>query len=90
MVLVGGLGRLIGTVFGVIFITLVPVLLDLIVSFLAHVYDPNITIIAGPLKEFVFGGLIVLFIIFEPDGLVGIWARIRDYFRIWPLPYISE
>jgi branched-chain amino acid transport system permease protein len=90
MVLVGGLGRLVGTVFGVIFITLVPVLLDLLVSFIARVYDPNFTIYLGPLKEFVFGGLIILFIIFEPEGLVGVWIRIRDYFKIWPLPYISE
>ena len=89
MVLVGGLGRLVGTVFGVIFITLVPVLLDLIVSYIANVYDPNFTILLGPLKEFVFGGLIVIFIIVEPEGLVGIWVRIRDYFKIWPLPYVS-
>ncbi|MBW2364173.1 MAG: branched-chain amino acid ABC transporter permease [Deltaproteobacteria bacterium] len=89
MVLIGGLGRLVGTVFGVIFITLIPILLDLIVSFLARVYDPNITMLLGPMKEFVFGGLIILFIIFEPEGLVGVWTRIRDYFKIWPLPYIS-
>jgi branched-chain amino acid transport system permease protein len=89
MVLVGGLGRLVGTVFGVIFITLVPVLLDLIVSYIANAYDPNFTILLGPLKEFVFGGLIVVFIIVEPEGLVGIWVRIRDYFKIWPLPYVS-
>jgi branched-chain amino acid transport system permease protein len=90
MVLVGGLGRLVGTIFGVIFVTLVPVLLDLGVSYLSRVYDPNVTIYLGPVKELVFGGLIILFIIFEPEGLVGIWIRIRDYFRIWPLPYISE
>ncbi|UCH22731.1 MAG: branched-chain amino acid ABC transporter permease [Deltaproteobacteria bacterium] len=89
MVLVGGLGRLVGTVFGVIFITLVPVLLDLIVSYIANVYDPNFTILLGPLKELVFGGLIILFIILEPEGLVGLWIRIRDYFKIWPLPYVS-
>jgi branched-chain amino acid transport system permease protein len=90
MVLVGGLGILVGTVFGVIFITLIPILLDLIVSYLAIVYDPNITILLGPMKEFVFGGLIILFILFEPEGLVGVWIRIRDYFKIWPLPYVSE
>jgi branched-chain amino acid transport system permease protein len=90
MVLVGGLGRLVGTVFGVIFITLIPVLLDLIVSYIANVYDPNFTVYLGPMKEFVFGGLIIFFIILEPDGLVGIWVRIRDYFKIWPLPYVSE
>ncbi len=90
MVLVGGIGRLVGTVFGVIFITLVPVLLDLLVSYLAYAFDPNFTVYLGPMKEFVFGGLIILFIIFEPEGLVGVWIRIRNYFKIWPLPYISE
>jgi branched-chain amino acid transport system permease protein len=90
MVLVGGLGRMVGTIFGVIFVTLVPVLLDLMVSYIANVYDPNFTIYLGPMKELVFGGLIILFIIFEPEGLVGIWVKIRDYFKIWPLPYVSE
>jgi branched-chain amino acid transport system permease protein len=90
MVLVGGLGRLVGTIFGVIFVTLVPVLLDLLVSFMAQTVDPNFTVYLGPMKELVFGGLIILFIIFEPEGLVGVWIRLRDYFRIWPLPYISE
>jgi branched-chain amino acid transport system permease protein len=90
MVLVGGLGRLVGTVFGVIFITLVPVLLDLLVSYVANVYDPNFTIYLGPMKELVFGGLIILFIIIEPEGLVGVWIRLRDYFKIWPLPYVSQ
>ncbi len=90
MVLVGGLGSILGTVFGVLFITLIPFGLDAAVSWLARVYDPNVTILLGPVKDFVFGLLIVLFIIFEPVGLVGVWFRIRDYFRIWPLPYISE
>jgi branched-chain amino acid transport system permease protein len=90
MVLVGGIGRLVGTLFGVIFITLVPVLLDLLVSYLAATIDPNVTVYMGPMKEFVFGGLIILFIIFEPEGLVGVWIRIRNYFKIWPLPYVSE
>ncbi|MCP4668793.1 MAG: branched-chain amino acid ABC transporter permease, partial [Deltaproteobacteria bacterium] len=84
MVLVGGLGRMVGTVFGVVFVTLVPVLLDLVVSYIANVYDPNFTIYLGPMKELVFGGLIILFIIFEPEGLVGIWIKLRDYFKIWP------
>ncbi len=24
------------------------------------------------------------------SALVGVWVRIRDYVRIWPLPYISQ
>lgn len=90
MVLVGGAGSILGTIFGVIFVGLVPFALDFIVSWLAVVYDPNVTIYLGPVKDLTFGLLIVLFIIFEPVGLVGIWVRCREYFRIWPLPYVSE
>jgi branched-chain amino acid transport system permease protein len=90
MVLIGGLGSILGTVFGVLFITLVPEILNVGVSLLARRYDPNLTVYLGPVKDLVFGLLIILFIIFKPEGLVGIWTRIRDYFRIWPLPYISQ
>lgn len=90
MVLIGGLGSLLGTVFGVLFITLVPEFLNVGVSVLAQRYDPNVTVYLGPVKDLVFGLLIILFIIFKPEGLVGVWVRIRDYFRIWPLPYISQ
>ena len=90
MVLIGGLGSLLGTVFGVIFMTMVPEFLNVSVSILARRYDPNITVYLGPVKDLTFGLLIVLFIILKPEGLVGVWVRIRDYFRIWPLPYISQ
>lgn len=90
MVLIGGLGSLLGTIFGVLFITLVPEFLNVGVSFLAKRYDPNLTIYLGPGKDFVFGLLIILFIIFKPEGLVGVWRRLRDYFRIWPLPYVAK
>jgi branched-chain amino acid transport system permease protein len=26
----------------------------------------------------------VLFLLFEPLGLVGIWRRIQSYFLLWP------
>lgn len=90
MVLVGGMGSLLGTVFGVLFITLMPEFLNIFVSFLGKTIDPNMAVYLGPAKDVVFGLLIVLFIIFEPAGLVGTWVKFREYFRIWPLPYISE
>jgi len=90
MVLIGGAGSLLGTIFGVLFITMVPEFLNVGVSILAKKYDPNITVYMGPVKDFTFGLLIILFIILKPEGLVGVWVRIRDYFRIWPLPYISQ
>ena len=34
-----------------------------------------------------FGVLIVVFLIFEPLGLFGIWLKIRNYWKGWPFSY---
>jgi ABC-type branched-subunit amino acid transport system permease subunit len=35
----------------------------------------------------VFGVVMLLFLILEPRGLAGIWARARFYFQLWPFKY---
>ncbi|MCX5917079.1 MAG: branched-chain amino acid ABC transporter permease [Deltaproteobacteria bacterium] len=90
MVLVGGLGSIVGTILGVGFILLLPEGLNLLVSYLARTIHPDLIVFLAPAKSILFGALIVLFILFEPEGLVGVWRRFRDYFKIWPLPYISS
>jgi len=40
-----------------------------------------------PIKFGVFGLLMALFLIFEPQGLVGIWRRVRNWFALWPFRY---
>ena len=35
----------------------------------------------------IFGGLIIFFLIVEPDGLARLWRNIRNYFRVWPFSY---
>ncbi|HQM46312.1 MAG TPA: hypothetical protein PLC82_10655, partial [Smithellaceae bacterium] len=53
----------------------------------------NIRWIAGmglnmaPLREFVFGLAIVLFILLEPKGLAELWRIVRSSFRLWPFSY---
>ena len=39
------------------------------------------------LNQVLFGLLIILFMIFEPLGLFGIWLRIRNYWKGWPFTY---
>ena len=34
-----------------------------------------------------YGILIIIFLIFEPLGLYGIWIRIRNYWKRWPFSY---
>ncbi len=51
------------------------------------------TTAAGPglsifqLNVALFGVLIIVFLIFEPLGLYGIWIRIRNYWKAWPFSY---
>ena len=34
-----------------------------------------------------YGVLIIVFLIFEPLGLYGIWIKIRNYWKRWPFSY---
>lgn len=38
-------------------------------------------------NQVLYGVLIVVFLIFEPLGLYGIWVRIRNYWKGWPFTY---
>lgn len=86
MILVGGLGSVFGSILGAIFITLLPVALGYMVEFLTN-FIPNAYSMLNSFREFVFGLVIILFLIFESGGLVHIWNRIKNYFRTWPFSY---
>jgi branched-chain amino acid transport system permease protein len=42
---------------------------------------------ASALDEVIYGLLIVVFMLFEPLGLYGIWIKIRNYWKGWPFSY---
>lgn len=86
MILIGGLGSILGSIFGAVFITLLPVFLSLLVDVMAGIM-PDLYQLFSALKEFVFGIVIILFLIFEPGGLAHIWFNIKKYFRLWPFSY---
>jgi branched-chain amino acid transport system permease protein len=86
MIIVGGLGSVLGSIFGAVFITLTPELLNYL-SEIVKMVAPGHEEIFVPMKEVIFGVLIVLFLIFEPRGLAEIWNRIKNFFRLWPFSY---
>ena len=86
MIIVGGVGRVLGSILGAILITLLPYLLDQIFHFLALQLPVNV--LAG-IHEVVFGGLIVTFLLFEPRGLAEVWRRISSTVADWPFRYRS-
>lgn len=81
-VIVGGMGTILGSVLGAVFMTLVPEVLKIVVGWLP--LGGNATLILSPVRTIVFGLMIVLFLIFEPHGLAEVWRRIRRLFHLWP------
>ena len=39
------------------------------------------------IKEMAIGLAIILFLIFEPDGLAHRWQQIRAYWKLYPFSY---
>lgn len=88
MIIIGGLGSLTGSVFGAIFITMLNEILSHASEFFMNLPAlAGIALTIAPLREFIFGLAIVLFIIFEPRGLAEVWRIIRSSFRLWPFSY---
>lgn len=88
MVIIGGLGSISGSVFGAVFITLLNESLRFGTEALMNtgmVSQSGLNV--APLREFVFGLAIVLFILFEPRGLAEVWRIVRSSFRLWPFSY---
>ncbi|MBW1779385.1 MAG: branched-chain amino acid ABC transporter permease [Deltaproteobacteria bacterium] len=88
MIIIGGLGSIPGSVFGTIFIVALNEVLSHITEYLMNVgTSTGVAITIAPLREFVYGLAIVLFIIFEPKGLAEVWRIVRSNFRLWPFSY---
>jgi branched-chain amino acid transport system permease protein len=86
MGLVGGLGTIAGAVFGAVFMTLLPEGIRLLRDVLSTDYPFLVTRLAD-LQSSVYGLVIILFLIFEPTGLFGLWLRIKNYWLAWPYSY---
>jgi branched-chain amino acid transport system permease protein len=87
MIIIGGLGSILGSILGAVFLTVMPDIIKGIADtlgeqflFLQGRYDEEWNIAA-------FGLLIMIFLIAEPTGLSGIWARIKTSMRNWPFTY---
>jgi branched-chain amino acid transport system permease protein len=88
MIIIGGLGSIPGSVFGAFFITFLNEVLSGATQYFMNIGSlSKIAIQIAPLREFIFGLAIVLFIIFEPKGLAEVWRIIKSSFRLWPFSY---
>jgi branched-chain amino acid transport system permease protein len=82
MVIVGGMGSLLGALLGAAFVTLFPYAVES--ALLALPGAQEIASMLFAVNYAAFGLVMILFLVLEPLGLVGIWRRIQSYFLLWP------
>jgi branched-chain amino acid transport system permease protein len=87
ILIVGGLGSALGAVLGTILIVLLPEATRLLFSLFSAQIDAMFTTGAQELKSMLYGLVIILFLRFQPRGLVGAWHDIRRFWVNWPLRY---
>ena len=85
MIVIGGMGTALGALLGAGFVTLLPYAIDGLVAMLPVSGATEYYVF--PLKFGAFGLLMAAFLVFEPQGLVGIWRRMRAWVVLWPLRY---
>jgi branched-chain amino acid transport system permease protein len=86
MIIVGGMGSVLGSIFGVIFMVSLPEILLIPAEALTEIW-PEIFGIFASLREMFFGIIVIAFLIFEPDGLAARWHTTRSYWKLWPFSY---
>jgi branched-chain amino acid transport system permease protein len=84
IVLIGGSASLRGNFFGAAFIVLTPIFLTRLVEAvgLATVFDNGFLI---NVEHVLFGVVIILILIREPDGLAHLLQKVRARLAVWPL-----
>jgi len=90
MVIIGGLGSIMGTLMGTAFVVLLPEAMEWLSALLrGGVIDQalglknNITF----LREIAIGVIIIIFLVFEPDGLAHRWHQIKAYWKLYPFSH---
>lgn len=86
MIIIGGLGSVMGTLLGTAFMVLLPETIGWLSQGLGDVF-PALTEGLAFVKEGAIGLVIVLFLIFEPEGLAHRWQLIKAYWKLYPFSY---
>jgi len=55
-------------------------------SLISNMY-PELTRFLAPLRQVIFGLVVIMFLLFEPRGLANAWRKMKEYIHLWPYPY---
>lgn len=82
MIIIGGIGSLLGAVLGTVFVVLFPYAIDIAMN--ATGVAQRLSSVVFAVNYAAFGLVMLLFLVFEPQGLVGLWRRTQSWFLLWP------
>lgn len=86
MIILGGMGTILGSILGAILITGIPHG----IVYLTDLFKESYPALSGLIVDFklgIFGLIVVLALLFEPQGLAGMYRRIKIYWKTWPFKY---
>jgi branched-chain amino acid transport system permease protein len=87
MIIIGGLGSVNGAVLGALLYSLLPQVIKTVSSNVgptAPVVGHLLNKQAADVNNIVLGVIIILVVLFKPDGLNGIWVSLKRFFVRWP------
>ncbi len=82
MVIIGGMGSLLGALLGAVFVVLFPYGIEALMR--APALAERLSSLIFAVNYAAFGAVMILFLVFEPQGLVGIWRRVQNWLLLWP------
>lgn len=90
MIIIGGLGSIMGSLMGTAFMVLLPELMQASTDLLSGTAVDrmlNLKDSIAFLREMAIGVVIILFLVFEPDGLAHRWKQIKAYWKLYPFSH---
>ncbi|MDR3487194.1 MAG: branched-chain amino acid ABC transporter permease [Bradyrhizobium sp.] len=89
MIIIGGLGSVLGSILGAAFVALLPLAIRTMMESVSGIFfdASEIATVVSSMRLVIFGALIIVFLVLEPEGLNRLWRNIRNYFRVWPFSY---
>lgn len=83
----GGLGSIAGAILGAVFLSLLPEVIRLAFTLIGNSDSTLLSTYIFEIRGIAYGIVIVVFLRWVPDGLIGLWRDIRKYWNNWPLAY---
>ncbi|MDB5512076.1 MAG: branched-chain amino acid transporter permease [Enterovirga sp.] len=87
VIILGGLGSTAGAILGAVFLSMLPELIRIAFSTFGSTQSVTYTTYVYEIRGIAYGVVIVVFLRFKPDGLIGLWRDVRRYWTNWPLAY---